>query len=334
MLSTDICILEENVIMSCDYFLISVSIPAVFDLWLLGDSFLNDAFNEYLAWLAQTEKAGKDSRHEVCLPPFIHEFFNVKPFAKTTSSKLAISRVVNALTEAINLKNATLPKYLVVVLDKDVLTDIEESYLDSQTIQRVTSWLVHQINTIVHRKQVDIFTKRPGTLSGYCTKIIFVKMIRRVGKFNDLSKFGRISGWRAKFNDALNDAAAKIDQYVLTINDYCTYEHFDRFGNLSIKGKSDFWMEIDDPIQCFDAGRVKLLPNPKNPPKTGQPQRVSQFHHDVFNKRNHPNVESVQHSRHDQYDHRFPNFTHQQPNYQIPDGGRHRTSTSVCTHHY
>ena len=68
----------------------------------------------------------------------------------------------------------------------------------------------------------------------------------------------------AKFNDALNDAVAKVDQYILTINSCSQYKHFDKKGNLSLKGKHDFWWELDDLIDRFEANRVKLLPNPKN----------------------------------------------------------------------
>ena len=70
---------------------------------------------------------------------------------------------------------------------------------------------------------------------------------------------------RSKFNDALNDNVAKNEHHIMTINSCDSYEHFDRAGKLSIKGKRAFWREIDDLIQCFEENCVKLLPNPKNP---------------------------------------------------------------------
>ena len=69
---------------------------------------------------------------------------------------------------------------------------------------------------------------------------------------------------RPKFNDALNTAVAKIDQYIMTINSCNTQYHFDCWGNLSQKGKNALWMEIDDLIERFDSDAVKLLPTPKN----------------------------------------------------------------------
>ena len=92
-------------------------------------------------------------------------------------------------------------------------------------------------------------------------------MLRRIGSFNDHSCMAGICHLRAKFNDALNDAIAKVDQYIMTINSCNTYDHFDRQGNLTSKGKTCFWWEVDDLIERFKMDKVKLLPNPKNPSK-------------------------------------------------------------------
>ena len=73
-----------------------------------------------------------------------------------------------------------------------------------------------------------------GAISGINTKIIFVKMLRRVGKFND--KVGHFCSYCAKFNDALNDAVAKVDLRILTINACNTYEAFEAGGGLLMKG--------------------------------------------------------------------------------------------------
>ena len=72
---------------------------------------------------------------------------------------------------------------------------------------------------------------------------------------------------RAKFNDALNDQAAKVEHYIMMINSCNSFEHFDMKGHLSRKGKACFWWELDDLIEHFESNKVKLLPNPKNPPK-------------------------------------------------------------------
>ena len=95
-------------------------------------------------------------------------------------------------------------------------------------------------------------------------KIVFIKMLHRYGKFSH--NIEELLKLKPKFNDALNDAAAKIDHYVLTINSCNSYDHFAHNENLSLKGKTDFWIKIDDLLHRFDLNKVKLLPNLKNPP--------------------------------------------------------------------
>ena len=75
-----------------------------------------------------------------------------------------------------------------------------------------------------------------------------------------------IYAMRPRFNDALNDAVAKLNARILTINSCNSYDHFNRNGKLLQKGKEEYWWELDDLLQRFDLNRIKLLPNPKNPP--------------------------------------------------------------------
>ena len=49
---------------------------------------------------------------------------------------------------------------------------------------------------------------------------------------------------------------------MLTVNSCNTYDHYDRLGNLSPRGKEDFWYEIDNLLERFIRNKVKLLPAP------------------------------------------------------------------------
>ena len=53
----------------------------------------------------------------------------------------------------------------------------------------------------------------------------------------------------------------------MTINSCNAYEHFSRYGDFSLNGKSCFWNEVDELLERFDRIKIKLLPNPKNQPK-------------------------------------------------------------------
>ena len=233
------------------------------DLWLLGDAFLEDIYAEYLTRSHTSEKDNKSSTTS----PFMRNYFNVKKFTKIDDSALAITHVINALIEAINMKDARIPKMLVVVLDKDILNDIDQglSFMQATTVMtNLVCWVVRQITTIIRRKKTDLLEKRPGVVSGFHTKIICVCILHHVGHFHEESKIHNICQLRAKFNDALNDAVAKVDHYIMTITICNQYQHYDKLGKLSMSGKGAFWAELDDLLQKFEADRIKLLPNLKN----------------------------------------------------------------------
>ena len=167
------------------------------------------------------------------------------------------------------MKDACLPKYLLVVADFDPLHDLPDVFHHnaSTIISDIIYWMVPQINSIVRHKHLDLLDKKPGSLSGFTTHIIFVRMLRCIGSFRPGSTLQAICDKRAKLNDALNDAVAKINQHILTINTCSPYEHFNHKGLLSIHGKSNFWQELDGLMERFNKNKIKLLPNPKNPPQ-------------------------------------------------------------------
>ena len=174
-----------------------------------------------------------------------------------------MARIFNALTEAVNDKKATLPNYLIVIIDKDIIEDIEDVHACDATsiLAETTDWVVHQISMVVHHKWVDLLEKKPGSLSGLSTSIIFTRMLCRVGSYHPDSCLAATLALKNRFNDVLNDATAKINQYILTINSCNAYEHYNKHGMLSLHGKSAFWFELDDLLERFDSIRVKLLPN-------------------------------------------------------------------------
>ena len=101
-----------------------------------------------------------------------------------------------------------LPKYLVVILDRDIITDLDASLQLCQIqiiLMELVHWLVRQINMVIHCKRVDLLEVKPDAGWGCHTKIIFIRMIRRPGNGNALSSL-----IYPKCNDCLNDAVAKI----------------------------------------------------------------------------------------------------------------------------
>ena len=104
------------------------NIPALHDLWIIGDKFLCDVASEFHK---VKYTASRDNRESA--PLFISEFFNVHHFNETRSASAdyAIVRIVNNLIQAM-VDRKCLPRYLLIVPDKDVLNDIEN--FDEQSV--------------------------------------------------------------------------------------------------------------------------------------------------------------------------------------------------------
>ena len=244
-------------------FLVSDDIPAVYDLWLLGDEFLKDIYSEFQKLRFEGQKSHKN------IPLYIQDFFNVKDcyHKELGGVPFAMTRMINTLISTIEVCKR-IPRYLIVIINMDLIMDIDS--LDDQSpiiVPQLVRWFMRQVDMILRRKKVNFLDKKPGALTGLSLKTIYVKMLRKVGLFNDSSHIAKALQLRTKFNDALNDAVAKVGQHILTINSCNGYEHFNQHGNLSIKGKNNFWWELDDLLERFELSKIKLLPNPKNPPR-------------------------------------------------------------------
>ena len=94
--------------------------------------------------MQSTESNDEDAGTEH-VPPCMTDFFNVHMcYTKdTVNNKLTITRIQNALIEALN-KDTLLPKYLFMVIDKDLISDLPitiHDYMANMT-QYLVSWLV------------------------------------------------------------------------------------------------------------------------------------------------------------------------------------------------
>ena len=160
------------------------------------------------------------------------------------------------------MTNHRLPRFLIIALDKDLLSDLDVyNYKVDKMIRETTCWVVRQVELLIRRKKEEILDKKPGAIYSGDPTVIYVRMFRRVDNFGR-TRLQEIFSLRSHFNDALNDAVARADQRMLTITSCNTSEHFDQKGNLSIKGRHVFWQEIDDLLERFDKDKIKLLPRP------------------------------------------------------------------------
>ena len=157
-----------------------------------------------------------------------------------------------------------LPQFMLILIDKDIIEDIDVFALDAvQAIRGEVDWLVHQISILIKRKRASLLEKRPGAVYGNDPTVIYICMIRRIDlTLRRGSKKDEVFALWAKFNDALNNAVARADQRIMTINSCNSTAHFTHLGELSDKGKEVLWSEIDHLLEKFDRNDIKLLPNP------------------------------------------------------------------------
>ena len=112
--------------------------------------------------------------------PYLLEYFNLKFLFKTEDlqNELAVLHSINALLDQLNSKDARLLKYLIVIMDRNLIEDLDVSDEDiHKIIPQEVNWFVRQINTILRRKRIDLLEKKPGAGPGCLMKVIYVRMI-------------------------------------------------------------------------------------------------------------------------------------------------------------
>ena len=232
----------------------------------------------------------KSSMNRKMEQTYLNEYYNIKGlYSNLMSGGLcyATSCIINALIEGLNTFGH-LPKYLIVIPDLDVIKDVKEfDYGVFKALSAIMNWLTRQIDIAIRRKRLQLMEKKPGAVKNSDPTIIYVNAIHRVEFFRPGSKLEAYCSIRTKFNDILNACAARQEQHILTIRSCFTLDHFDQWGKLTTKGKSSFWIELDDLMERFEKREIKLLPRPMQafPHRRRQNRKDvassgSQAHHD------------------------------------------------------
>ena len=143
--------------------LIADSVPAFFDVWFLGDGFLKDIFQKFLDIEQEAMKSTEVQK------PFILNYYNVHDVHRENASEgLMSTRILNALMEALNVRNCRLPKYLIVILDKDIICDVKDLRAPEapMVLSHLMAWVTKQVHTIIRRKRIALLDAKPGVVSG------------------------------------------------------------------------------------------------------------------------------------------------------------------------
>ena len=132
---------------------------------------------------------------------------------------------------------------------------------------------MRQVDIAVQRKRLIISEKKPGTITKDHPTIIYTTTLRRPEKYKWPSKLASISALRSKFSSLLNECAAKQDNKIMHLRSCCTIYDFNNLGNLTPKGKTQLWHEVDDILERFENPAYDRVPI------TLQPRIHQQDHH-------------------------------------------------------
>ena len=242
---------------------------ATYDVWVAGDSFSKDTYQKLEEMLTQSVAYNNNPRNQNASQQeekaslYLAEYYNVFEYHQAKSDHLgpAIARVLNSVIQGLNT-NKRLPRFLLVILDKDVIEDLNVFDFGAvRGMSRIICWLTKQIDIAVRCKRLQILDKKPGAIYHDDSKVIYVETLRRVDHYAAGSLMEGVCTLRTKFNKILNKAAAKVNHYILVVRN-CSNNpsNFQRNGLLSAKGKAIFWEEIDELLERFDAKQVGLHP--------------------------------------------------------------------------
>ena len=230
---------------------------AVKDTWIIGDGFLYDIFTSYQA--AKTEASIDKFK-----PPYMYDYYNIHygfhpPLSQIKSTE---ARISNSLIELLNSKEFKLPKYILIIPDKDLIEGVLSQFCDygfKKVFRASIKWLMNDINKTLSIRKEALRSKRGGALSTSAEpRLIWISIIKRPINIHDDVK--AVYKLVRKANEVLEDVVRKFDKYshFIQIDTLNEHKFFDSMGKLTATGKSTFWREIDGKMRKFDRGENEL----------------------------------------------------------------------------
>ena len=219
-------------------FIFTGPVPALQDIWMVGDSFVKKNSWDSLVGLNMKAKIDKMPK------PYIFEYFNIipcYPSQGTSFTKSAMARMLNEVVTKLNA-NPKWPKYIVLVLDKDLVEDFHTRHDEVDIVfQKALMLLGKNIDTAVDLCIEDLRGRRMGALGhSEDPKVIWVKMMARLFIKGENAFIFRQTH---KFNEALRSCVLCFSQgHVWDIRIHENVDQlFDFTGNFTPYGKIVFW---------------------------------------------------------------------------------------------
>ena len=142
-------------------------IAAQKDLWVVGETFLDEVFNTL-----QELKADASSGKKQML--YLYDYYNVsfKIDDKLSNVNNSLSHIINAIIKPLNT-TAPVPRIILIMTDFDILRQIKHfGFGVSQVIGSIIDWLIKNIEQAIATKKDYVCRKRPGALHSGEPKIV------------------------------------------------------------------------------------------------------------------------------------------------------------------
>ena len=185
--------------------------------------------------------------------PYIFEYYNVTPFYKSSASftRSTLARLHNKVLEGLNDPETLLPKYILMLPDKDLIEQASHAGFGCKGIfKRILFWLASNINRAMEIRIDELRQKRAGSLH-HIPKFVWVKMLVR--PFISQTHKGFVFAQCHTFNMILSSTVNKFNNMVIIQFDLLDDgDLFDLQGNLAVAGKSQFCRELNCQIRQLD----------------------------------------------------------------------------------
>ena len=153
--------------------------PAVKDIWILGDRFILDNFHEVTDLITEAKMAKRDE-------PYVTRFYNVKSFHPDAlaNRKNFSLRYADTLNRAVN-ECIRLPRFVIIMMDADFLRElcnlchgyVEPNQMEFD-IKKTINWVVNLTTRTINTLKTDMYYKKPGCATASEPKFIWTKILQ------------------------------------------------------------------------------------------------------------------------------------------------------------
>ena len=206
------------------------NIEALKLVWILGDAFLREIVPTLRTIKIQSKKNNN--------PLYLTDNYNVETLHADRWSNIRsfLARLFNHLVTALNTPPYVLPRYILIIIDRDLITNAElYDYGVSRTLEDTLKWILINIDQTIETRKEDLVEKRPCAVSTTSEpRLVWINMI----KHPDNSMNKQVYSLSRKFNEILERViAGNKRSHYLKLELPLTSQNFDYTGNLSQIGQ-------------------------------------------------------------------------------------------------